>query len=115
MKKGVFCTMLVVVSLVSGWCIADWYKYCETSMGAYTCTGTVTGREHWEGRIMWTVCFRADSCSLITKQWHSGTVVRKARVKERQLARQVQVPVFNLAAGRVAKTRVSIRLGDVQV
>ena len=43
MKKGLFCAVLVVVSLVTGWCFADFGRYCNTSWDGVPCTGTVNG------------------------------------------------------------------------
>ena len=43
MKKGVFCAVLVVVSLTAGWGFADIWKYCNTSWDGIPCTGTVSG------------------------------------------------------------------------
>jgi len=40
MKKGLFCAVLIVVSLVAGWCIADIGKYCSKTV-ASNCTGQV--------------------------------------------------------------------------
>jgi len=42
MKKGLFCAMLIVASLVSGWCFADWQMYCSTTV-ASLCQGAYPG------------------------------------------------------------------------
>ena len=51
MKRGLFCAMLVVVaSLVAGWCSADWYKYCSNVV-SNNCTGTVDGKAPLGGGV----------------------------------------------------------------
>ena len=45
MKKGLFCAMLVAASLVSGWCFADYWMYCDTNVVANSCTGAKPGKE----------------------------------------------------------------------
>ena len=48
MKKGLFCAVLVVASLASGWCFADLWKYCSSDV-SNSCSGTVSGKNNGTG------------------------------------------------------------------
>lgn len=53
MKKSLFCAVLLLmtVSLASGWCFADWFKYCSGTV-SNSCSGQSLGQPPEGGEVL---------------------------------------------------------------